>query len=215
MTKVFAALVLLSASGSYAFAQQASTQQSPQVTTAQFLADPPVLLRSFLAGGPEMELVVQQLAVSDASTPPLLIGLLSGANPAQKSAIAQGLAQAAKIIVLTDQPRALDIQQRIAALNDPAVNTAFADGLGDVKLGAVGGGPLGGPGAGLGGQTNQLTTNLTNNGPAQPIGRVGTNIPTYSFPFTSSVTGLGSPSSSQSVVTTTAITSSVSSTTLP
>ena len=64
------------------------------------------------------------------------------------------LAQAAKVLVLTNQELAVQWQQQIALVNDPSFKTAAAEALADVKLGSVGGGPgsgLGGPGGGPGG----------------------------------------------------------------
>jgi hypothetical protein len=98
---------------------------------------------------------VEQLALVDPSTFEALVDLLPSANPAQRAAIGRGLAQAAKILVLTNQEVAVEWQQRIALVADPSFKTAAADALADVKLGSVGGGPgtgLGGPGGGPGGE---------------------------------------------------------------
>ncbi len=198
---VLSALVMLSIG-----AGQASAQQAQALTLSQFLANPNQLLQQFPEGGSQMALLVQQFVIDDASTTPLIARLVAAANPRQKGAIGEGLAQAAKIIVLTDQARAEDVQKLVASLNDPVVNVAFANGLGDVKLGAVGGGPLGGVGAGVGGQTNPLNFTPQSSGGPAPIGGPGVNTP--QFFITSSVGGTGGSS-----ITTT--NNSVSSTTLP
>ncbi len=164
-----------------------ASAQRTTLTTTEFLNKPSQLLELFPNGGPQLASLVQQFAIEDSATVPLLIGLLANASPEQKTGIANGLAQAAKIIVLTDQARAADIQQRIAAINDRAVNIAFGNALGDVKLGAIGGGALGGAGAGLGGQTDALGRNGGNTGGPQQIGGSGTSTP--SFSMTSSVGG--------------------------
>jgi hypothetical protein len=198
---VLAAVVMLSIG-----AGQASAQQSQTLTASQFLANPNQLLQQFPDGGSQMMALVQQFAVEDGSTVPVIIGLLGAANPRQKGAIGEALAQAAKIIVLTDQARAADLESRIVAINDPVVNIAFANGLGDVKLGGVGAGPggLGAPGAGLGGPG----VGPGGGGGLQPIGNLGVNTPTFSI--TSSVGGAGGTSPS-----TTTLSNQVSSTTLP
>ena len=51
----------------------------------------------------------------------------------------EGLTQAAKNEVLTNQTLAADWQQQIAAITDPTFKTAATNALGDVQLGAVGG----------------------------------------------------------------------------
>ena len=51
------------------------------------------------------------------------------------------LAQAAKVLVLTNQELAVQWQQQIALVNDPSFKTAAGEALADVKLGSVGGGP--------------------------------------------------------------------------
>ena len=91
---------------------------------------------------------VQQLALNDASTFKVLLGLVADASEPQRRAIAEGLVQAAKVEVLTDQTLAANWQQQIVAITDPIFRTAAIDALGDVQLGAVGQGPLGGAGGG-------------------------------------------------------------------
>src|SRR5665647_356254 len=91
-------LVLVAVGLSAANAQQA---QVPSV--AAFLANPGQLLQQNPNGGQLLAGEVQQLALTDASTFRVFLGLLAIANDLQKRAIAEGLAQATKIKVLTDQ----------------------------------------------------------------------------------------------------------------
>ena len=88
--------------------------QQPQLpSVAEFLANPERLLQENPNGGTLLAKKVQQLALDDASTFKVLLGLLANANDQQKRAIAEGLVQAAKIEVLTDQTLAADWQQQI------------------------------------------------------------------------------------------------------
>jgi hypothetical protein len=159
----------------------ANAQQTKTPPVSAFLANPGQLLEQNPNGGPLLSNAVQQLALADPSTFKVLLGLLANANDLQKGAIGQGLAQAAKIEVLTDQATAADWQQQIAAVTDTAFKTAATNAFGDVKLGAVGGGAAGGNsgGASIG----------VGSGAAQTIG--GNGVPTHSFTFSSGVSGTG------------------------
>jgi hypothetical protein len=129
----------------------ANAQQPGAPTVAAFLANPGQLLQQNPSGGPLLAGIVQQLVLLDPSTFEIILGLLPGANDQQKIAIAQGLAQAAKIEVLTDQKLAQEWQGQIAEIGDPTFKTAATNAFGDVQLGAIGGAPGGNAGAGLGG----------------------------------------------------------------
>lgn len=130
----------------------ANAQQTPSASS--FLANPSQLLQQDFEGGSLLSNAVEQLALTDPSTFGALLALLRDADEAQRGAIGRGLAQAAKVLVLTNQELAVQWQQQIALVNDPSFKTAAAEALADVKLGSVGGGPgsgLGGPGGGPGG----------------------------------------------------------------
>ena len=131
----------------------ANAQQSQVPTVSAFLANPGQLLQQNPNGGTKLANEVQRLVLLDPTTFKVLIGLLANANDLQKGAIGEGLAQAAKIEVLTNQALAADHQQQIAAVTDQAFKTAATNAFGDVQLGAPGGGAggLGAAGAGLGG----------------------------------------------------------------
>jgi hypothetical protein len=161
-----------------------NAEQSQTPTVSAFLANPGQLLQNNPNGGSLLASKVQLLALSDPSTFKVLIGLLANANEAQKGAIGQGLAHAAKIEVLANQVLAAEWQQQIAAINDPSFNTAATNAFGDVQLGAVGAGSgAAGAGIGLGGPGNGPTSG----GPLEDI-RPRT-FPTQSFTFTSPTSG--------------------------
>jgi hypothetical protein len=158
---------------------------APVSTTQAFIANPKVILEQNPNGGGKLSTQVRDLAASDGSTLGPIINLLKDANVAQKMAISDGLAQAAKLVVMTNQALAADIQSRIAAINDPTITVAFTNALGDVRLGGVGGGALGGAlgGAGAGGLSNALGVISS----VQDIRSSGT--PTTSFSFTGNTVG--------------------------
>jgi hypothetical protein len=188
---IFAAFVTAAVGMSAAQAQQT---QIP--TVSAFLANPGQLLQQNPNGGSLLASGVQQLALADPSTFKILIGLVANANDLQKAAIAQGLAQAAKIEVLTNQALAADWQQQIAAITDPTFKTAALNAFGDVQLGAVGGaagGGVWGLGGGVGG---------AGGGGAAPIGQGGSAVATNSFNFTGGASGGGSFSSTSSTSST-------------
>jgi hypothetical protein len=98
---------------------------------------------------------LEQLVLASPSTFNTILGSVGGANEQQKIAIATALSQAAKTLVLTNEPLAAEWQEKILAITDPTFKTAALNAFGDVKLGAVGGapgtGPLGGVNGGPGG----------------------------------------------------------------
>jgi hypothetical protein len=135
----------------------ANPPASQNTTVSNFLADPAALLRRFQSGGPDMASQVKDLVITDAAAVPVILNLLSTANANQKRAVGQGLAEAAKVLVRSDQARAVDVQQRVAALTDPVLRVSFLAALGDTQLGGPGAGPGGGgAGGGVGGPTTAL-----------------------------------------------------------
>lgn len=113
-----------------------------------FLANPGALLTSNPAGGLPMTTQVRGLSGSSASTLDAIIGLMSTANAAQKSAIGAGLARAAKSCQGSSPDYAQLIQQKVAGANDKDLTTAFLAGMSDVQTAALGGGAGGGAGGG-------------------------------------------------------------------
>jgi hypothetical protein len=178
IARAMLAVSVLSAVGLVTANAQQSQTQTP--TVREFLANPGQLLQQYPNGGSQLDNLVQQLALADPSTVEVLLGLLVNANELQKGAIGSGLAQAAKIEVLTDQALAEVWQNQIAAIDDPAFKKAAIDGFGDVQLGAVGGGPLGGAGGGPSSQGR------TTSGPPQDIRSIP--VPTQQFTSTPTTT---------------------------
>ncbi len=171
----------------------ANAQQYQAPSVAAFLANPAQLLARNPNGGQLLANEVQQLALTDPSTFRVLLALLANANDLQKRALGEGLAQATKIEVLTDQALAEGWQDQIAAINDPTFETAATNAFGDVQLGAVGGGPLGGAG---GGPSSQRSTNSA---PSQDFQTIP--VPTQQFTYTPTTTA--GPSLSFTLSTTT------------
>lgn len=182
---MFAALVMAGVGMGAANAQQ--------TTPAQLLQQNP-------NGGQPLINAVENLVLSDNSTFQAFLGLLGNANDPQKGAIGEGLAQAAKILVLTNQPLAQSWQQQIAAINDRTFQTAWRLASGDVQLGAIGGAPGGAPGAGLGGPGGGP-------GGGAPEGIHSNPIGTSFFTIQGGTTGAGGTSTT---TTTTTITNPVS-----
>ena len=143
---------------------------------------PAQLLQQNPNGGQLLINALEQLVLTNPATFNTILGSVGGASQQQKVAIATALSQAAKTMVLTNEPLAAEWQEKILAVTDPAFKTAAVNAFGDVKLGAVGGapgtGPLGGPNGAPGGV-----------GALQDIR--STPFPTTPFTFTAGVTGLG------------------------
>jgi hypothetical protein len=145
---------------------------------------PGQLLQQNPSGGQLLINALETLVLTNPSTFNTILGSVGGANEQQKIAIATALSQAAKTMVLTNEPLAADWQQKILDIKDPAFNTAAVNAFGDVKLGAIGGapgtGPLGGlegaPGGGGGGGLQDIRSGSVATGP---------------FTFGSGVGGLG------------------------
>jgi hypothetical protein len=181
-----------------------NAQQPGAPTVAAFLANPGQLLQQNPNGGPLLAGIIQQLVLLDPSTFKIILGLLPDANDQQKIAIAQGLVQAAKIEVLTDQKLAQEWQGQIAEIGDPTFKTAATNAFGDVQLGAIGGAPGGNAGAGLGGPGGGP-------GGGGGGGPQGYNpVTTPFFTYTGSTTGTGVPSTTTTTVVTTTVVNPVS-----
>jgi hypothetical protein len=174
------AVIVISAIG-----MSAANAQSLTPAGRAFLANPTQLLQQYPDGGSPLANIVQQLALSDFSTFKVLLGLLASANDPQKRALGEGLAQAAKIEVLTNQPLAEDWQNQIAAIADPIFSAAATNVFGDVQLGVAGGGPLGGPLGGAG----QGPTGAINSSPVQNIQANPVNTPAFNITSTTTAAG--------------------------
>jgi hypothetical protein len=189
----FLATAVVTVSGTGAVLAQQPGQTNSALTPGQ-------LLTQFANGGPEMISRVRELA-GDPANLSALIGLLANANMAQKSALASGLAQAARIALRANQNYAFQIQTAVVNTKnkdgtpDKEFQDQFAMILGDQPIGAGGGGGGGGGGA-VGGQTNPLGNGIAT-GPASGIGGAGTaNAPFTNTPSTTGATGPSTASTS-------------------
>jgi hypothetical protein len=149
-----AAAVLVTVSAANA-AVYPPRQQLPAQTITDFKTSPASLLTRYPDGGSQMISNVRDLAASDPSTLPVLVGLLKDPTikTGQLQAIVAGLAQVARLASRTDQAFADEIQRAIAGTNNPQVIAAYQAATGDVAIAATGGGGAGGGGTGTGGST--------------------------------------------------------------
>jgi hypothetical protein len=152
----------------------------------------------YKSGGGQLAATIRDLMLSDSNALSLITGLLSSANPEQKSAIASGLAQAARLWNGSTQGQttqgqsvgqgvALDIQQQVAQTGDAPFVLAYSSAAGNNPIGAAGGG--GGSAGGPGGQTTALSSGFFGTGAAEGIGGGGAN--TAGFTMTGGVVGAG------------------------
>jgi hypothetical protein len=150
---VFAAAMIAATVTAASAAVFPSRQQLPQQVIGDFNKSPTGLLQQFPQAGAPLISRVRDLAASDPSTLPNLIGLLTNPaiTPDQLRAVVAGLAQVARLASKTDQAYADEIQRSIAGTNNPAVVAAYQAATGDVAIAATGGG--GGGGSGTGGPT--------------------------------------------------------------
>jgi hypothetical protein len=98
-----------------------AAQVVPRMTVGAFLADPGQLLAEYPNGGAQ----IRDLAVANPVVLLPILSLLSNANKYQKFAIGNGLAQAAKLVLRTNQPYASDIQDAVARTKDQEVVLAY------------------------------------------------------------------------------------------
>lgn len=171
---------------------QSNSQAAITQAIANFKANPDQLLSQYPDAGAEFVSRIREIAINDPTALDTIIALLAKATKDQKIAIASGLAQAARVVVRTDQAYATRIQQAIADTKDLDAVAAYAAASGDVAIAAAGAGGAGSAGA-SGGQTNGL-----GNGGGQGGGNVeginGNSVNTAQFSFTSAVGGAGSSS---------------------
>ncbi|MEF2072035.1 hypothetical protein [Consotaella aegiceratis] len=143
---------------------------------AQFLGNPQGLLDRHPESGLALSNEVRTLAASDIGTVDPLIGLASTASSAVKSAVGSGLSRAA-LVCVEDHPELANlIQQRVAALGDGELVTAFLSGTDEVQTAAVtapaapaaigptAGGTLGGATGGIGGGDTTGSTGSSGSG---------------------------------------------------
>jgi len=147
------------------------------------------------AGG-QLTATIRDLMLSDSNALSLILGLLPTASADQKSAIAAGLGQAARLWNGSSQGQTaqgltigpgvgLDIQVASGLTNDPAFILAYSTAAGNVPIGATGGG--GGSSGGPGGQTGALGGGGFGTGNVEGINGNGVN--TGGFSMTGGVVG--------------------------
>ena len=200
---VFSGTLVGSAPSAWAQASRAATDNSQQAR--DFLQDPARLLAQNPAGGGNLVAAIRDIAVADRATLQPILNLLPNATKEQKTAIGSGLAQAARIVVRTNQAYATEIQESIAKTKDQEVVLAYAATAGDQPIGAAGAGA--GAGGGSGGQVSSLLTGFRGGGGLEAIGGNGVN--TGQFTISSSVSGTSGTTTS-SFTTSSTISSAVS-----
>jgi hypothetical protein len=170
------------------------SQQLPAAEVELFLSNPAEFLSSpaYRTGGGRLISKIRDLAASNPATLSVILGLLSGANAEQQTAIGAGLGQAALVCVKPDQPYYTAIQQAISGPepNKQIAYAAFSAVLADAPIGGTGGG-AGGGGAGGGGEsaTNPTpSTVFASSSSSSPFGPFGTKTIPFSATFGSGPT---------------------------
>ncbi|SDT59479.1 hypothetical protein [Bradyrhizobium canariense] len=115
----------------------------PVSVVSDFMANPNQTLAQ---NGPQLTKLVRELLASDKNTLNPLIALLKLASPDQQTAIADGLAQAAKAYASNDPAFANQVQQSVAATGIPDVIKQYASIAGDTGTASTGGGGAAGGG---------------------------------------------------------------------
>jgi len=142
------AAALLLAVGEGAFAQDSGgcllhPAKLPDTAVKGFQDRPADVLANHPGGGPLMSGAVRRLAGSEISTVPALVSLAREANPAQIVAIGAGLAAAAAVCKRLRPDLERRIREEVEKAAIPALSAAFAAGLSQDDIAAVGG--TGGP----------------------------------------------------------------------
>jgi len=182
------AMLALAAPGGAAMAETPGGLIQLSQAVTNFKANPEQLLTQYPNAGVELTSRARDFALNDPTWLDPLVALLAKASKDQKTAIAAGLAQAARIVVRSNQPYATRIQQAIADTKDLDTVMAFAAASGDSGTAATGAGGAGSAGA-SGGQTSALGVGGAGGGTLEAIN--GNSVNTGIFSFTSSVTGSG------------------------
>ena len=169
-----AAAIVATVSSAASAAVYPPRQQLSAQVISEFKGSPNNLLQQHPQAGAAMISQVRDLAASDPTTLPVLIGLLkdSATSKDQVRAIVAGLAQVARLAARNDQAFADEIQRAIAGTNNQDVISAYQAATGDVAIAAGGGGAGGaGGGSGAGGPTGNFGAAFGgNNGGAGTFG---------------------------------------------
>lgn len=103
-----------------------------------FLSDPAGLLKEFPEGGLEMSSRVRALAGSSASALDPLFALVSRSTNPQVSAMAAGLARAARACAPSNPVYAVQLQERVAGIDNEVFIAAFIAASNEVQTAALG-----------------------------------------------------------------------------
>lgn len=124
----------------------------PAEDVEAFLANPAALLTDYAEGGLLLSSRVRALAGSDERTLDPLLALIDTASTEQRAAIGSGLARAATACAPSSEKYAALIQEKVAALDNNELLTAFLSASNDLETaaiaGALGGFVGGAPGLG-------------------------------------------------------------------
>jgi hypothetical protein len=158
---LFCAALLLGTGTKEADAQATSAcfqapAKLPDDDVSAFISAPQDLLVQFPNAGLSMSARVRSLAGSSPLTAAPILALVNQASGVQRSAIGAGLARAARACSSVNPDYAAQIQQQVAAANNPEVTTAFLQASSEIQTAALGGGAAGGAGGagGLAGGAN-------------------------------------------------------------
>lgn len=166
--------IVLALAASVAQASATCLPRGADATRAQELAAavllrPQLLIEQNPAGGGALTRDVRLAVGSSPSLAAAVLGVLAGANPLQKSAIATGLGQAALLCQISDPVGAQSVQTAVATVGDPAIESVFREVTGGVQTAATG------FGAGAGNAAPPGVPGLT--GPFTGVpGRVGSSL---------------------------------------
>jgi hypothetical protein len=136
IVRLLSVSALLAISASQAWTAPCVTPPVSPQAVLDFKADP----RTLMAPNTDtrvLEVSVRDLAGTDPSLAPELVGLAKGAPPQLQTAIAAGLAQAAIACTNVDQQAGLLIQQAVANFQDGQFQASFEAVAGDLSTAAT------------------------------------------------------------------------------
>lgn len=154
----------------------------------KFLSDPSSLLTQNSLGGLPLSNTVRLIAASNSDALATLVGLAKTSSGPQSASIGSGLASAVAACTPSNPQYADQIQQAIAASNNQALITAFADSSNQIKTAAINGAGAGG--ALGGGTTGDIGGSGNTNGSSYPGNSLFSNSP-FAFSQFSAQSGTG------------------------
>jgi hypothetical protein len=136
VAKALSAFVIMACCASPLHAAPCVVPPLTDAAISQFKANPQVVIAAG-ADTRTIEVMVRDLAGTDASLASDIVRLAEGTNPRFRTAIAAGLAQAAMACQTVDQQAALLIQQAVATFPDGEFQNSFAAVAGDLSTAAT------------------------------------------------------------------------------